>query len=65
MHSKLAGFNPVKLELRKSVRFPNDELVDVTIVKRFPKLFDPPQKDPSNWCVHYSTVLKQLMLIDL
>ncbi len=31
--SELARFNPVKLELRKAVRFPSDEFVDVTVVK--------------------------------
>jgi len=38
MCSELAGFNPVKLELRKAVRFPSDELVDVAVVKRFPQI---------------------------
>jgi hypothetical protein len=33
MHSELAGFNPVKLKLRKSVRFSSDELVGVAVVK--------------------------------
>jgi hypothetical protein len=33
MHNELAGFNPVKLKLWKSVRFSSDELVDVTVVK--------------------------------
>jgi hypothetical protein len=36
--SELTGFNPVELKLRKSVRFPSDEFVDVAIVKRIPKV---------------------------
>ncbi len=38
VRSELAKFNPVKLKLRKSVRLPSDELVDVAVVKRFPKV---------------------------
>ena len=44
VHSELAGFKPVKLELRQSVRFPSGELVDATVVKRIPKVFILPRK---------------------
>ena len=35
---ELAGFNPVKLELRQSVRFPSNELIDVAVVELFPQV---------------------------
>jgi hypothetical protein len=38
MSSELTGFNPVELKLRKGVRFPTDEFVDVAVVKRIPKV---------------------------
>jgi hypothetical protein len=38
MSSKLAGFNRVKLEFWKAVRFSSDELVGVAVVKEFPQV---------------------------
>jgi hypothetical protein len=38
MRSELAGFNPVKLEFWKAVRFPSDEFIDVAVVERFPQV---------------------------
>jgi hypothetical protein len=38
VNSELAGFNPVELEFWKGVRFPNDELVDVAVVKASPQV---------------------------
>jgi hypothetical protein len=38
MSSELTGVKPFELKLRKTVRFPSDEFVDVADVKRIPKV---------------------------